>query len=161
MGLEIRGIKATQLRLDNIVNRTNRSVYSLLEQAAKEMKRRVELQTHVATGALERSIRIRRVLRGGVNGRTSYEVFIDPDARRSVRRRGSIKRQRVQTYARRLERGEFRGLGPLSRIKDQSIRGMGSSLSVGPGFFRRSADFIEVIYRRKIERAAREAARRG
>ncbi|BBI61675.1 hypothetical protein [Vreelandella sulfidaeris] len=161
MGLEIRGINATKIRLDNIVNRTNRSVYALMEQAAKEMKRRVELQTHLQTGALERSIRIRRLSRAGINGRTSYEVYVDPNARRNVRTRTGIKRQRVQTYAKRLETGEFSGLGKRSQEKNSSVRSMGASLSVGPGFFSRSAAFVKAIYRRKIELAAREAARRG
>lgn len=160
MGIEIRGINTTTIRLNNVVNRTNRKVYDLMERAAKDMKRRVELQTHRDTGALESAIRVRRLSRAGINGRTSFEVFIDPNARRTVKTRTGVKRQRVITYARRLENGDWTtNLGPRSRAKDERVRATDPSLKVGIGFMTRSARFINAVYRRKIERAVSQVIR--
>lgn len=162
MGLEIRGINSTKFRLDNVVNRTNRRVYDLLERAAQEAKKRIELQAYRDTGALEKAVRTKRIRRGGMNGRTSFEVYIDPNVRRMVRTRNRVTRQRVITYARKLEEGRIRGqLGPRSRAKNESIRTIDSSLSIGPGFIGRSMKFVEVVYRRKIEQAVRQITRSG
>lgn len=160
MGIEIRGVGATTMRLDNVVTRTNRKVYDLMERAAKEMKRRVELQTHLDTGALESAIRVRRLSRAGFNGRTSFEVFIDPNARRTVKTRTGVKRQRVVTYARHLESGEWGStLGPRSRKKNERVTASDPRMSVGAGFMTRSARFINAVYRRKIERAVSQVVR--
>lgn len=160
MGLKIVGVASTTLRLENVVNRTNRKVYDLMERAAKDMKTRVERQTHRDTGALESAIRVRRLSRAGARGRTAFEVFIDPNRRRRTRTRTGVRRQRVITYAKRLERGEWgTSLGPRSREKDQRMRSADPTLRVGPGFMSRSARFVEAIYRKKIERAVRDVIR--
>ena len=161
MGIQVRGVETTTLRLDNIVDRTNRKVYALMEQAAKETKRRVELQAHRDTGALEKSIRIRKLSRAGRNGRTSFEVFIDPNRRRRRRTRtGAVTRQRVITYARRLESGAWgQSLGPGSRRKAREVKNIDPTLKVGTSFFWRSSMYIEAIYKRKIEKAVREVVR--
>lgn len=161
MGLKIVGVKSTQFRLNNVVQKTNRAVYSLLEQAAKEAKRRAELQAHLDTGALEKAFRIRRLSRAGAGGRTVFEVFIDPNARRNQRTRNGIRRQRVITYAKRLESGEFKGLGRKSREKDQRVRNTDPNLSVGSGFMARSMNYVEAVYRRRIERAVSQIMNRG
>ncbi|KJZ17413.1 hypothetical protein TW86_03935 [Halomonas sp. S2151] len=162
MGIEVRGVGTTTLRLNNIANRTSRQLYRLMEQAAQETKKRIEMQTHKDTGALESAIRVRRLSRGGINGRTSFEVFIDPEKRRRVRTRGGgIRRQRVVTYARRLETGEWgKTLGPRSRRKDEQMRGQDPTVRVGTGFMTRSIRFVEAVYRRKIERAIEQSIRR-
>lgn len=161
MGLEIVGVKTTTYRLNNIVTKTNRRVYALLEQAANEAKRRAELQAYLDTGALERAVKMRRLSRGGVGGRTVFEVFIDPNARRTQRTRRGIRRQRVITYAKKLERGEIAGLGSRSKLKSQRVRNIDATLSVGSGFMARSMSYVEAVYRRKIERAVSQIARQG
>lgn len=161
MGLEVRGVKETTYRLNNVVSRTNRKVYALMERAANDAKRRVELQAHVDTGALENAIRVRRLVRAGIRGRTSFEVFIDPQARRSVKTRLGIRRQRVTTYAKKLESGRISGIGPGSRAKNMRIKDIDPELSVGPGFFYRSLIYVERVYRRRIERAVSEVIRQS
>lgn len=161
MGLKIRGVAETTYRLDNVVSRTNRRVYALLEQAANEAKRRVELQAHRDTGALESSIRVRRVVRAGIRGRTSFEVFIDPNARRITKTRNGVRRQRVTTYAKKLESGLISGIGPKSRAKSQRIKDIDPSLSVGPQFMWRSLSYVEQVYRRRIERAVADVIRQS
>lgn len=161
MGIKIRGVAETTFRLESIVDRSSRKVLQLMEQAARETKRRVELQTHRDTGALEQAIRVRRLVRAGRNGRTAFEVFIDPDRRRRKRtRNGGVKRQRVITYAKRLESGEWgQSLGPGSRAKDKWVRSTDPTMKVGTGFFWRSSMYIEAVYKRKIEKAVREVVR--
>lgn len=161
MGLKVVGVKATTYRLNNIVQKTNRRVYALLEQAANEAKRRVELQAYLDTGALERAIRVRRLSRVGAGGRTAFEVYIDPNARRLQKTRTGIRRQRVITYAKKLDRGDIKGLGSRSKSKNERVRNSDSTLSVGSGFMARSMSYIEAVYRRRIEQAVSQIMKQG
>ena len=52
MGLEVKGIKSTTVRLENILERSNRKSYDILKKAAEEAKKRIELQMHRDTGSM-------------------------------------------------------------------------------------------------------------
>lgn len=161
MGLEVKGIKSTTVRLENILERSNRKSYDILKKAAEEAKKRIELQMHRDTGSMEKALRIKKVLGVGINGRTTYEIFLNPEARRRrAKRGGGVSRQRVVTYAKHLESGEYKGLGKGSQAKQASIAGIDQTLRVGPGFFARSVNFIEAIYGEKLRRALQEENRK-
>lgn len=55
MGLKVTGIKSTTARLDNILERSNRKAYDILKKASEDAKKRIELQMHRDTGAMERA----------------------------------------------------------------------------------------------------------
>ena len=158
MAISVKGVGALNRRLESISERTDRELSLLLKKAAMEMKHRVEQQTHRDTGALESAIRLKEA-RNGINGRRSYEIFVDPEKRRRVKRKGSWSRQRVATYAKRLETGEWGSrLGPRSRAKNREIASNG--MRVGPGFFSRSASYVYDRYIGQMRRVVKRIARR-
>lgn len=161
MGLKVTGIKSTTARLDNILERSNRKAYDILKKASEDAKKRIELQMHRDTGAMERALRVRKLLGSGLNGRTSYEIYISPEARRRrPKRGGGVTRQRVTTYTKHLESGDYKGLGKGSVAKQALVSGLDQSLKVGPGFFARSVNFIEAVYGEKLRRALEEENRK-
>lgn len=158
MAISVKGVSALNRRLESISERTDRELSLLLKKAAMEMKHRVEQQTHRDTGALESAIRLKET-RSGINGRRAYEIYVDPEKRRRVKRKGSWSRQRVATYARRLETGEWGSkLGPGSRAKNNEISGSG--MRVGPGFFSRSASYVYDRYIGQMRRVVKRITRR-
>lgn len=145
MAAKIKGLGRVVARLENLASETNRTATRELEKGAHATAKLVKAQAPVKTGALEDSIEVIKIARGGINGRNAWLVRSNPNKWRS----NGSKRQRVGRYNWRMESGTY-NLGIKSREKDLRVRAQNPRWRVGAGYLSRSINYMEPVIRKRI-----------